>query len=75
MTRDSATLPGSMSVEAAVAYFTTQAAHRSYPVIDPQGRLLGKRLVATAISLTKTQAPKCPPVPTTIAIAASMIMR
>ena len=41
MTRDPATLPGSMSVEAAVAYFATQAAHRSYPVIDPQGRLLG----------------------------------
>jgi CBS domain-containing protein len=30
-----------MTVEAAVAFFVNEAAHRSYPVIDPQGRLLG----------------------------------
>jgi H+/Cl- antiporter ClcA/CBS domain-containing protein len=41
MTRNPATLPGSMTVEAAVAFFVNEAAHRSYPVIDPQGRLLG----------------------------------
>lgn len=41
MTRDPATLPGTMTVEAAVSFFATEAEHRSYPVIDPQGRLLG----------------------------------
>ena len=41
MTRDPATLPGSMSVEATVAFFASEAVHRSYPVIDPQGGLLG----------------------------------
>jgi CBS domain-containing protein len=41
MTRDPATLPGTMTVEAAVTFFATDAVHRSYPVIDAQGRLLG----------------------------------
>ena len=33
------------------------------------------KLVASAIRRTNSHAPKAPPVPTTIAIAASMIMR
>ena len=41
MTRDPATLPGAMTVAAAVTFFATDAVHRSYPVIDAQGRLLG----------------------------------
>ena len=41
MTREPATLPGAMSVAAAVSFFASDAVHRSYPVIDPQGGLLG----------------------------------
>ena len=41
MTPDPATLPGSMSVSDAVAFFGGEALHRSYPVIDERGRLLG----------------------------------
>lgn len=41
MTPAPATLPGTMTVQAAISFFTTEAVHRSYPVIDAQGRLLG----------------------------------
>ncbi|MBN8847430.1 MULTISPECIES: chloride channel protein [unclassified Sphingomonas] len=41
MTRDPDTLPGSMTVGAAIAFFASEAAHRSYPVVDAEGRLLG----------------------------------
>lgn len=41
MTPDPATLPGTMTVEATVSFFANEAVHRSYPVTDPQGRLLG----------------------------------
>jgi len=41
MTRDPATLPGTMPVIEALAFFREQAAHRSYPVVDGEGRLLG----------------------------------
>ncbi|ABQ69505.1 CBS domain containing protein [Rhizorhabdus wittichii RW1] len=41
MTRDPATLPGTMTIAAAVGFFATEAIHRSYPVVDAQGRLLG----------------------------------
>ncbi len=41
MTPDPATLPGNMTVEAAVSFFSSDAVHRSYPVTDAQGRLLG----------------------------------
>jgi chloride channel protein, CIC family len=41
MTPHPATLPGSMSVSDAVAFFSEEAEHRSYPVVDEQGRLLG----------------------------------
>ena len=41
MSADPATLPGTMPLEAAIAFFERDAVHRSYPVIDPQGRLLG----------------------------------
>jgi H+/Cl- antiporter ClcA/CBS domain-containing protein len=40
MTGDPDTLPGDMSVRAAIDYFGTTATHRSYPVIDRGGRLL-----------------------------------
>ncbi|MDB5714870.1 MAG: chloride channel protein [Sphingomonadales bacterium] len=41
MTPNPATLPGSMSVAAAAIFFANEAQHRSYPVIDDEGRLLG----------------------------------
>jgi len=41
MTRDPATMPGDMPVEQAIAFFADGAQHRSYPVIDGGGRLLG----------------------------------
>ncbi|HET8750112.1 MAG TPA: chloride channel protein [Sphingomicrobium sp.] len=41
MTGNPATLPGSMPLEDAVRFFGTEAEHRSYPVIDDKGRLLG----------------------------------
>src|SRR5690606_36020745 len=41
MTRDPATLPGSMTIAQAVSFFAVDAIHRSYPVVDPEGRLLG----------------------------------
>jgi CIC family chloride channel protein len=41
MTPDPTTLPGTMSLSDAVTFFTEEALHRSYPVVDEQGRLLG----------------------------------
>jgi H+/Cl- antiporter ClcA/CBS domain-containing protein len=41
MTRDPACLPGSMPVADLGIHFARPAAHRSYPVIDDEGRLLG----------------------------------
>jgi len=41
MTRDPATLPGSMTIAEAVSFFAADAVHRSYPVVDAEGRLLG----------------------------------
>ncbi len=41
MTSDPATLPGNMPLSEAVAFFETEAQHRSYPVVDSRGRLLG----------------------------------
>jgi H+/Cl- antiporter ClcA/CBS domain-containing protein len=41
MTPDPKTLRGSMSLSEAVAFFRDEAEHRSYPVIDDRGRLLG----------------------------------
>ena len=41
MTADPATVPGTMTVAEAVRFFAGEAQHRSYPVIDMQGRLLG----------------------------------
>jgi chloride channel protein, CIC family len=44
MARPVETLPGGMPVGAAIAFFTDPAApnrHKSYPVVDPEGRLLG----------------------------------
>ena len=41
MTRDPSTLPGSMSLTDAVAFFSEEALHRSYPVVDERGRLIG----------------------------------
>lgn len=35
------TLPATMSVELAIAFFSEDALHRSYPVVDAQGRLQG----------------------------------
>jgi CBS domain-containing protein len=41
MTRAPTTLPGDMLTSAAVEFFMNRATHRSYPVIDTGGRLLG----------------------------------
>ena len=41
MTRDPATMAGAMPVEQAIAFFSDGAKHRSYPVVDGGGRLLG----------------------------------
>ena len=41
MTRDPATMPGNLPAEEAIAFFTAGAKHRSYPVVDSEGRLLG----------------------------------
>ena len=44
-------------------------------VLSAESRPNQNRLVAIAISLTSTHAPNAPPLPTTIAIIASMTMR
>ena len=41
MTAEPATLAGTMPVADAIRFFSTEARHRSYPVIDDRGRLLG----------------------------------
>ena len=41
MTRDPATLAGTMTLAHAVEFFREEALHRSYPVVDESGRLLG----------------------------------
>ncbi|HEY1604477.1 MAG TPA: chloride channel protein [Allosphingosinicella sp.] len=41
MTRDPETLPGDMRLADAVRFFADKAEHRSYPVVDRTGRLLG----------------------------------
>ncbi|CDO38899.1 CBS domain containing protein (fragment) [Novosphingobium sp. KN65.2] len=41
MTRAPHTLPGSLTIAEAVAFFVSEARYRSYPVIDAHGRLLG----------------------------------
>ena len=41
MTPNPATLPGDMHLTDAVRFFETEADHRSYPVVDEKGRLLG----------------------------------
>jgi chloride channel protein, CIC family len=41
MTKDPTTLPGSMSIPDVVRFFADEAQHRSYPVVDEGGHLLG----------------------------------
>ena len=41
MTAEPATLPGEMALDGVVRFFADEAEHRSYPVVDKQGRLLG----------------------------------
>ena len=41
MTPDPATLPADMTIPSALRFFTEEATHRSYPVVDAEGRLLG----------------------------------
>jgi H+/Cl- antiporter ClcA len=41
MTPNPETLPGDMSLNDAAKFFAEKATHRSYPVVDSQGRLLG----------------------------------
>jgi H+/Cl- antiporter ClcA/CBS domain-containing protein len=41
MTAAPQTLSGGLSVEATIRFFATEAAHRSYPVVDEEGQLQG----------------------------------
>jgi len=41
MTRDPETLPGNTGIAQTIAFFAGPAKHRSYPVVDDAGRLLG----------------------------------
>src|SRR3546814_9853948 len=41
MTADPATLPGTMTAGDALRFFAEEARHRSYPVVDGDGGLLG----------------------------------
>jgi len=41
MTPHPQTLSGGLTIEQTLAFFTTQAEHRSYPVVDGDGRLIG----------------------------------
>jgi H+/Cl- antiporter ClcA/CBS domain-containing protein len=41
MTADPETLPGDMRLTDAARFFAEEASHRSYPVVDARGRLLG----------------------------------
>ena len=41
MTPDPKTLPGTMNIPEVLRFFAEEAQHRSYPVVDDQGRLLG----------------------------------
>src|SRR5690348_11290117 len=41
MTPDPETLPGDMPLSEAARFFAEKATHRSYPVVDSEGRLLG----------------------------------
>ena len=41
MTRNPRTLPGDMPLQEVARFFAEEADHRSYPVVDAQGRLLG----------------------------------
>src|SRR5689334_8341262 len=41
MTQDPETLPGDMAVADTVRFFSEEAQHRSYPVVDVRGGLLG----------------------------------
>ena len=50
MTANPETLPGDMKIVDVVAFFEGEAAHRSYPVIDASGRLMG--LVSRSDALT-----------------------
>ena len=41
MTREPQTLEGTTSIGAVISFFAGQAVHRSYPVVDKEGRLIG----------------------------------
>ena len=49
MTPDPATLPARMTVSDAARFFADRATHRSYPVVDDEGRLLGLASRADAL--------------------------
>lgn len=57
MTRDPATLPGTMPVAEALAFFRNDAVHRSYPVVDGEGRLLGLASRSDALRWRGTETP------------------
>jgi CBS-domain-containing membrane protein len=55
MTRNPATLPGDMTIGEVVRFFSSEANHRSYPVVDTQGRLLGLVSRTDALEWTVAQ--------------------
>ncbi len=56
MTSDPATLPGDMPLSQVVRFFADEAIHRSYPVIDKDGRLIGLVSRADALDWTVNRA-------------------
>ena len=57
MTRDPATLPGAMPIREAVAFFAAGSPHRSYPVVDAEGHLLGLASRSDALRWQVEQVP------------------
>ena len=45
------TLAGDRSIGSIVAFFESEAKHRSYPVVDGDGRLVGLAVAAAALAL------------------------
>jgi CBS domain-containing protein len=58
MTRDPVCLSGTMPVSEATAYFTGTAAHRSYPVVDAERRLVGLVSRSDALNWEMTGSPE-----------------
>src|SRR3546814_6463261 len=54
VTADPATLPGTMTAGDALRYFADEARHRSYPVVDGEGRLRSEEHTTELHSLMRS---------------------